>query len=249
MSEKYENSQSQLLILADFSDGKWHAASFAMQFLFKEKSSISLLQTYQKPGFGHFMMRKLNHHLKAVSIHELSALKAKLLTKFKIAKQKVKTISLEGELVTVLNYGQLIKRSYYVVLSTFNSFVDSCSRQNRCLDKIINTANNPLFILPKNFEEGVNSKILFVGNPEIIPSRQLCNQILEICSKTKSKLEILFVRIKQKQKIDGEMENYYNRCFKNIGYSINYIEGKTKCKGIKKYLNNIDRDLIIIQNN
>ncbi|WP_297097180.1 hypothetical protein [uncultured Draconibacterium sp.] len=248
MSVRFRNNQPSILILADFSDGSWHATSFAMQFLYKEKSPVTILQTYQNPGWGHLMMRKLSHHLKKITRNELRALKKKLLKHFSIEKQKVNTLSIEGELNSVLNFKPIIKGQHNLVLSTHNSFEDSCKRQNGCLEKIIDTAQHPLFILPETFEGETSKNILFVVNPDQKPSEQLCNQVIEICNRTQSNLEILFVLKTQNQKINEDVKTYINEYFKEIDTTLNTTEYKTKCKGINNYLNHTNRDLIVIEN-
>lgn len=248
MSGRTINNQPSILILADFSDGSWHATSFAMKFLYKEKSPVSILQTYQNPGWGHLMMRKLSHHLRKITKNELRALKNRLLKHFNIEKQKVNTLSIEGELNTVLNYKPIINGQHNLVLSTHNSFEDSCKRQNGCLEKIIDTAKHPLFILPDTFEGETSKRILFVANPDKKPSELLCNQVSEICSKTKSNLEVLFVLKTQNQNISEDVKSYFHEYFEGIDITLNTIQYKTKCKGINNYLNQTNRDLIVIEN-
>ncbi len=248
MSERLRNNQPSVLILADFADGSWHATSFAMQFLYKGKSPISILQTYQNPSWGHFMMRKLSHRLKEITKHELKVLKNKLVRNYEINDQEIKTLSLEGELNSILNYKPIINGPHNIVLCTYNSFSDSCNRQNGCLEKIIDTTNNPLFILPKTFEGETTKKLLFVANPDNIPSEQLSNLVKEICIKTQSNLEILFVIKNENQKMREDVQSYYKAHLNGVEYTINHIQNKTKCKGVKSYLNNGSRDLIIIEN-
>lgn len=248
MSIRPENNQSSILILADFSDGSWHATSFAMQFLYKEKSPVTILQTYQNPDWGHLMMRKLSHHLKKITKNELQALKNRLLNHFNIEKHKVNTLSIEGELNSVLNFKPLIKGQHNLVLSTYSSFEDSCKRQNRCLEKIIDTATHPMFILPETFEGETSKQILFVANPSKKPSEVLCNQLIEICNKTRSNLEILFVLKRQDQNISEDVKLYFDEYFDGIETTVSTILQKTKCKGINKYLNHTSRDLIVIEN-
>ncbi|QIA09089.1 hypothetical protein [Draconibacterium halophilum] len=242
------NNQPSILILADFSDGSWHATSFAMRFLYHEKSPVTILQTYQNPGWGHLMMRKLSHHLKKITKNELRALKNRLLEHFKVEKQKINTLSIEGELNSVLNYKPIINGHHNIVLSTYSSFKDSCKRQNGCLEKIIDTAENPLFILPETFEGDTSKKILFVGPPEKKPSEQLCNQLVDICKKTQSKLEVLFVVKTQNKKVSEDIQSYYHEYCEGIDITFSTIQNKTKCKGIKNYMNDTNRDLIVIEN-
>ncbi len=248
MSARFRNNQPTILILADFSDGSWHATSFAMQYLYNEKSPVSILQTYQNPGWGHFMMRKLSHHLKKITKDELKTLKNKLLKHFKIDKQKINTLSIEGELNSVLNYKPIINGQHNLVLSTNNSLQDSCRRQNGCLEKIINTAESPLFILPQTFEGETSKKILFVGNAIKKSSEQLYNQVIEICKKTHSNLEVLFVIKTPDQKVPGDVLTYYRENCKEVDITFSTVHNKTKCKGINSHLNNTTRDLIVIEN-
>ncbi|MGQ8335252.1 hypothetical protein ACUNWD_01800 [Sunxiuqinia sp. A32] len=242
------NNQPSILILADFSDGSWYASSFAINFLYKEKSPVTILQTYQSPGWGHFMMRKLSHHLEKITKNELRALKNRLQNHFKIEKQKINTLSIEGELNKVLNYKSIINEKHNLVLSTHNSFEEACKRQNGCLEKIIDTAKHPLFILPETFEGETSKKILFVANPGKNPSERLCKQVFEICKKTQSKLEILFVSEMQNQLIYQEVKSYYHELCNGTEITFNTVQNKTKCKGINAFLNHTNRDLIVIEN-
>ncbi|MCG6191114.1 hypothetical protein [Maribellus maritimus] len=248
MSARLRNNQPTILILADFSDGSWQATSFAMQFLYRKNSPVTILQTYQNPGWGHLMMRKLSHHLKKITKNELRALKNRLLTHFKVEKQKINTLSVEGELNSVLNFKPIINGRHNLVLSTHNSFNDSCKRQNGCLETIINTAQNPLFILPERFEGETSKRILFIGSPGKKPSEQLCSEVHDICKRTQSNLEILLVFKSQNQKVHEDLQSYYHKYFEGIDFTIRSIQHKTKCRGINNYLQNTNRDLIVIEN-
>ncbi|MDX8339593.1 hypothetical protein SLH46_10390 [Draconibacterium sp. IB214405] len=248
MSVRLRHNQPSIMILADFSDGSWHATSFAMRFLYTEKSPVTLLQTYQNPGWGHLMVRKLSLHLKRITKNELSALKNRILKHFTIEKQKINTLSIEGELNSVLSYKPIIKGRHNLVLSTYNSFEDSCKRQNGCLEKIIDTAKHPLFILPETFEGETSKKILFVGNPDKNPSEDLCKQVLEICKKTQSNLEVLFVLESQNHKVSDKVQTCFHDFCNGTDITFSTIQAKTKCKGINNYLDNTNRDLIVVEN-
>ena len=248
MSVKTGNNQPPILILADFSDGSWYATSFAMQFLYNKNSQMTILQTYQNPGWGHLMMRKLSLHLKKITTNELRALKHRILKHFNIEEEKVNTLSIEGELNTILNFKPIINGRHNLVLSTHNSFDDSCKRQNGCLEKIIDTAKNPLFILPDTFEGETSKRILFVTPPDKKPSEQLCRQVFEICTQTKSNLELLFIQKTQNQNVSEDIKSYFHKYFDGIDTTINTIQQKSKCKGINNYLNHTTCDLIVIEN-
>lgn len=249
MCNNFETKSPPVLILADFADGNWHATSFAMQFLHAGESPVSILQTYKSPDWGHFMMRKITPQLKEITKHELKQLKNKLLSSYSISHEQIDTLSIEGDLNSILHYKPMLKGSYNVVLGTYSSFADSCNMQNNCLEEIINTSQNPLFIIPGKFNGQINKKLLFVGNPNKIPSEQLTKHALNICNKTQSVIEILFILKKGIPKISNDVLNFYMDTFKKVGYEIKQIPNTSKSKGIKKHLMNSTRDLIIIENN
>jgi hypothetical protein len=248
MSDRLRNDQPSVLILADFADGSWHATTFAMQFLYQGKSPISILQTYKNPGWGHFTMRKLSHSLKKITKYELQQLKSKLLSNFPLQKNHVNTLSIEGDLNTILQYKPLIKGEYFITLGIYSSFPESFKRQNKCLEELIDTTHHPLFILPEDFNKQTDKKILFVGNPDKIPSEPLIHKVLQIGKEKKATIEILFVLTRGVQKVSEEVLNFYIENFKSLDYEIKQLPSIIKSKGIKEHLSNITRDLVIIEN-
>lgn len=247
MSENSKNVQPSVLVLADFSDGKWHATSFAMHYLYKNNSSISILQTYQKPNFGHFMVRNIVPRLKGITEYELKMQKREILENYKIKSKNINTLSLIGELNMVLLHGQMLKGTYNIVLGTHASFVDSCTMQNRCLAKIIDSSTNPLFILPQEFKPQNANKVLFVGNPSKVPSMNVTKRILEICKHSESELDVLFVAQKQNQIINEDVKLFIDKHFNKINYSINYTHNRLISKGVRKYIKKSVKDLIIVE--
>jgi len=248
MSKNLEPKQLSVLILADFSDGSWDASSFAMQYLHHNDSSIFILQTYENRGWGRFMMRNLSYSLKKITKYELQQLKNKILSNFPLKKNQINTLSIKGNLNTILQYKPLIKDEYFVILGVYRSFPDSCNRQNKDLKKLIDNTHHPLFILSGDFNKQPNKKISFVGNPYKIPSKLLVDQVLKICKETQTTLEILFVLFKGGQKISDEVFNFYIENFKTIDYEIKRVAGDTKYKGLKDHIGNETKDLLIIEN-
>ncbi len=244
-----ECKPNAVLILADFSDGSWHAISFAMRFLYTQNSKLFILQTFQNPNFGHFMVRNILPQLKKITIDELNILKTKLLASYDIKDEHIELLSFKGELVNVLQDKLDIKYSYSIVIGTFSSFANSSTIQNRYITKIINCSNNPLFILPKAFEQKNNRKILFVGNPLKVPTTQIKNQIIKICEKSNSELDILFIVEKDSQKTDEEVLLFLEKYFKGIKYDVNYVKNRSTCLGMKNYVKNNSKDLIMVERN
>lgn len=244
--ETISTKPAAILILADFADGSWHAASFAMKFLFEKESPYSILQTYQNPKFGQLMLHNLIPHLREITKYELKSLRTKLVKKFNIEEEKINTISLEGDLNTILQNKSFLIESHNIVLGTHGSFANSCTMQNQCLAKIIDTSKNPLFILPQKFKQKKKNKILFVGNASKVPSLHVKNQTLETCRKTNSELDILFVIAKQNQKMTEEVSEFFKKHFNNTNYTINYTLNSSTCKGIRDFTLNNYADLIIV---
>ena len=155
---------------------------------------------------------------------------------------------MEGDLNTILQYKPLIKGEYYITLGIYSSFPDSFKRQNKCLEELINTTHHPLFILPEDFNKQTDKKILFVGNPDKIPSEHLVQKVLQIGKEKKATIEILFVLTNGVQKVSDEVLNFYIENFKSLDYEIKQLPNNTKSQGIKEHLSNLKRDLLIIEN-
>lgn len=246
MGKDSNNRYPDVLILADFADGSWHATSFAMQFLYQKESPFSILLTYRKPDFGHFMTRNITPRLKEITHYELRKLKDKLLSNYLIKPENIKTLSIEGDLNKILHYNPKIDSFYNVVLSTYSSFEDSNTVRNRYVKKLINTAKFPFFIVPGNPKDLYNTKHVLVGNQNKTPSPHLINQTLKICTETNSELEILFVKNSDSSVINKEILDKYNEYFKNIKFRITQKINSSKFKGIEKYLKEVDSKLVIV---
>ena len=249
IDKSMEQKPTAVLILADFSDGSWHAISFAMQYLYAQNSKFFILQTFQSPNFGIFMTRNILPRLKKITTHELNTLKSKLLANYNIDDKHIELLSFKGELVNILQNKLDLKYSYNVVIGTFSSFADSSTMQNLCMTKILNCSRNALFILPNKFEQKENSKILFVGNPNKVPTSQIKNQILKICKKSHSDLDILFVVEDESQKTNKEVLHFFEKYFSKIKYNVNYIKNRSACSGMKNYVKNNCKDLIMVERN
>lgn len=239
--------QPAILILADFSDGSWQAITFAMIFFRTLQTKLFILQTFQNPKFGHFMTRDIIPCLKKITTDELNALKQKLLANFDIQEEQIELLSMQGELVSIIKNKLDVNYKYFIVFSTYNKFSDSGTMHNLCMSKIIKFSNNPIFILPKEFDDTKNNKILFIQQHYKLPTALLKNQILAICKKSNSELEILFLDEKELQKQNGEFENFLKKNYKELKYKISYTKNSSVCKGMKNYLKRNVADLIIIE--
>lgn len=249
-TDKYlESKPTAVLILADFSDGSWHAISFAMQFLYSPNSKLFILQTFQSPKFGIFMTRNILPQLKKITTYELNTLKTKLLANYNIENEHIELLSFKGELANVLQNKLDLKYSYNIVIGTYSSFANSSTMQNLCLTKVLNCSKNALFILPKKFKQKESRKILFVGNSHKVPSTQIKNQILKICKKSNSELDILVVVKEESQQMQMDVQHFFENYFKDVNYEINFVKNRSVCSGMKSFVKNDCKDLIIVERN
>lgn len=248
MQTNCQNRINSILILADFADGREQASRFAVDYLYKDDSCLLLLQTFQSPDWGYFMMRKIGTQLREIAQNELLKLKRNIVEGFGIPRRKVNILTVEGSLNSILRYKPIINRSYNVVLGTMNAFPDSASIQNRKLEKILDQATNPIFIVANDLGEHVPKKVLFVGNPNKLASDQLLEQVMGVCKKSEAELELLFVLRKGVPKISDSVLNAYAEKLSELNYQLKQVAGYSKYKGLKRYLDVARPDLIVVQN-
>ena len=240
---------SAILILADFSDGSWHALKFSMTFLYTIHTRIFILQTFKSPKFGQFMTRNIVPRLEKITKDELNARKLNLLRNFEIKDEQIELLSFQGDLLKVLQNKLDVNYSYNIVFGTYSSFADSGTMQFLCLTKLINSTCNPLFILPALFDEKRSNKILFVGNPSKTRKSTLKNLLVNFCVKTHSELDILFIIKNEVESIKRETIQFYESYFKKIKHKISHTKNSSVCKGMRNYLLTHEIDLIVIEGN
>lgn len=170
-------------------------------------------------------------------------------TNYQIGSKCIETISIEGELNSVLRYNSLISSPYNVILGTNSSFKDSNTIQNRYIKKLIDAAKFPFFIVTGEFVNLHNKKLLFVGNQDKKPSPRLTNKIMQICDETNSDLQVLFVLNKNSPEVSNVVLDYYSEAFKNIELVSSQAFNSSKYAGIEKHTQKKPKDLIIIDNN
>ncbi len=122
--------EKNILILADFADGNWHAISFAMNHLYQPHSIISILQTYQSPHYGTMMMRNIEPRLKKITKDELNALKNKLLSNFELSEKQIQLLSFKGGVAEIIHTKLRANTKYNIVIGTYSAFTNSCTIQN-----------------------------------------------------------------------------------------------------------------------
>jgi len=182
-----------ILILADFSGGTWDAVCFAMKFLRNGDTTINLLQTYQKPEVRQSMIRDIVPILKKISIEDLEELRRRILNQFKIPKRKVKPLSIEGNLTSLLQDQINLNDIESVVVGMHSSIPDTRFLTRRNISRVIKCSSHPLFILPYRFLDSEFHKIIFVTDSDNQPSEKVLDKLRYLKSLARSGIHILFV--------------------------------------------------------
>ena len=167
-----------ILILTDFSGGTWDAVCFAMRFLKTRETTINLLQTYQKPEVRQSMIRDIGPLLKKISIDDLEELKIKILNQFEIPKRKVKPLSIEGKLTSLLSSQLNLDDIGGVVVGLYNSIPDTGFLIRRKISGVIKYTSYPLYILQNSFSDSEIRKIVFITDPYNKPSVKVLEKLI-----------------------------------------------------------------------
>ena len=182
-----------ILIHTDFSGGTWDAVCFAMKFLKNRETTINLLQTYQKPEVGQFMIRDIVPILKKISIDNLKELRRKILNQFEIPKRKVKPLSIEGNLNSLLSNQLNLNDIDSVVVGLYSSIPDTAFLIKHKISRVIKCSSHPLFIIPHRLSDSEIHKIVFVTDPYNQPSEKVLDKLRYLESLARSGIHILFV--------------------------------------------------------
>ncbi len=137
--------KSNILILADYSDGNKAAIYFAMRYLYHPGSTVHIVQTWQKPNFGSSMVRDLSPMLENIATSELNNLKKYLQDRYSMPDDQIKLISYEGDLTTYFKTEAYKSQDWQVVLGSPN-YENLSSSKNR-MNEIIDNVSEDLFVL------------------------------------------------------------------------------------------------------
>tara|TARA_R110001583_G_scaffold50403_2_gene157325 strand:+ start:19114 stop:19941 length:828 start_codon:yes stop_codon:yes gene_type:complete len=136
---------SNILILADYSDGNMAAIYFAMRYLYRPGSLVHLIQTWQKPNFGSSMVRDLSPMLENIATSELNNLKKYLQSRYSMPDDQIILISFEGDLTTFFKTATYTSQHWQVVLGSPN-YENFLLRKNR-MNEVIDNVSEDLFVL------------------------------------------------------------------------------------------------------
>ncbi|MCD6566884.1 MAG: hypothetical protein J7K53_13180 [Bacteroidales bacterium] len=237
-----------ILILTDFSGGALDSVRFVMRFLRNGETTINLLQTYQKPEVRQSMIRDIIPILKKISIDDLEELKRKILNQFKIPKRKVKPLSIEGNLTSLLSSQLNLNDIGSVVVSLHNSIPDTGFLIRRKISKVIKCTSYPLFILPDRFSDSEIHKIFFVTDPYNKPSEKVLDKLIYLERIARSGIHILFT-------VKDDTESIRENIKSNIIKHLTGIKVTTDCLHNasmdlnRNHMNLVSCNLVVIEKN
>lgn len=237
-----------ILILTDFFGGTWDAVSFTMRFLRNRETTINLLQTYQRPEVRQSMIRDIVPILKKISIDDLDELRRKILKQFEIPKRKVKPLSIEGDLTSLLSSQLNLNDIDGVVVGLSNSIPDTGFLIQRKISRVIKCTSHPLFIISDRFLDTEIDKIVFIPDPYNKPSMKALDKLIYLASIAKSGIHILFA---VRNDIQGIQENIKSHIFKHLSgirITTGYLRN-TSMDLDRNYLDLTSWNLVVIEKN
>ncbi len=235
-----------VLILTDFSGGTWDAVCFAMKYLRNGETTINLLQTYQKPEVGRSMIRDIVPLLKKNSIDDLKELKRKILNQFKIPKKKVKPLSIEGNLTSLLQNQLNLNDIDSVVVGLQSSIPHTGLITKRKISRVIKCCSHSLFILPFRFSESEFQKIVFVTDPHNQPSKNVVDKLRFLESKVRSGIHILVVAGDDSLDIPENIKSHIIEHFPGIKVTTDSLPN-TSMNPTQNFQDMASRNLVVIE--
>ena len=235
-----------ILILTDFSEGTWDAVCFAMKFLRNGDTTINLLQTYQKPEVRQSMIRDIVPILKKISIDDLEELRIRILNQFKIPKRKVKLLSIEGNLASLLQNQLNLNDIDSVVVGSHSSIPNTGFLIRRNISRIIKCSSHPLFILPYRFSDSEFHKIIFVTNTYNQPSSKVLDKLRYLESLARSGIHILFVVHDDNHDIPENIKSNIIKHLSGINVTTDYLHNASMDLN-QNYQDLASRNLVVIE--
>ena len=151
--------KSNILILADYSEGNRAAIYFAMRYLYRPGSLIHIIQTWQKPNFGSSMVRDLSPMLEGIAQSELGSLKSYLHNRYSMPDDQIRLIPFEGDLKAYFKTDSYKSQEWQIVMGSRNyeSLFSNKSRMNELIDEV----SQDLFVLV-GFEDNNSITEIFI---------------------------------------------------------------------------------------
>ena len=235
-----------ILILTDFSGGTWDAVCFAMKFLKTRETTINLLQTYQKPEVRQSMIRDIGPLLKKISIDDLEELRIKILNQFEIPKRKVKPLSIEGKLTSLLSSQLNLDDIDGVVVGLYNSIPDTGFLIRRKISGVIKCTSYPLYILPNSFSDSEIRKIVFITDPYNKPPSRVLDKLIYHESLARSGIHIISTVQDDTPDIKENIKSNVIKHLSGIKVTTDYLRNGSMDLN-RNYLNLMSCNLVVIE--
>lgn len=154
--------KSNILILADYSEGNRAAIHFAMRYLYRPGSLIYIIQTWQKPNFGSSMVRDLSPMLEGIANSELGSLKSHLENRYSMPNDQIRLIPFEGDLAAYFKTESYKSQDWQVVMGSRNyeSLFPNKNRMNELIDQV----SQDLFVLVGLEDNNAISEIFMLAD-------------------------------------------------------------------------------------
>lgn len=245
--KKYDQLQgaNEILILADFSDGLWDAVTFTVKVLFREGITIKLLETYQKPHTGQSLLLDLDPILENIALQELTTLKKKMVSSFKLPANKIKLILFNGNLIPKLSHEVSQNNTLCAVVNSHSSFNGSCTFQIFKIWRIVRKVSLPVFIWPGKFSETVIFKIIYSVNPSKEPNEKVFSELGKLFHTVNYRIHILFAKRKDKAENEQAEIKYRNHPL-GSKFIFHYIDKSILIQEIQSNMEGLNGNLLVI---
>ena len=227
---------TDILILADFSDGLWDAVTFTVTVLYREGITIKLLETFEEPHTGQSLMLDLEAILENIANQELMAVKKRIVTEFKIPGHDIKLISHNGDLISFLKQEDLHGNILCTVVNTHSSFSGSCFMQKFKIWKLVRKVSRPMFVFPVEFSYSDIYNIVYAVSPMRKPSESILNELAKLFQSVDYKIHILFFQRKNKKENERAESEYLAHPLSSK-FTFHYID---RSKLIPEVIRNMD---------
>jgi hypothetical protein len=169
--DKPTQENTNILILADFSEGNLAAIHFAMRYLYRPGSVIHFLQTWQKPNFGSSMVRDLSPMLQSIANSELEGLKSRLKTRYSLPDAQIRLISFEGDLPAFFKTETYQSQQWQLVLGTRDNG-GSFTNMHR-MTELINKVSQDLYVLTGLNRDKIITDVFMLADTQTTSSSTL----------------------------------------------------------------------------
>ncbi|WP_372642830.1 hypothetical protein [Ancylomarina sp.] len=163
--------KSNILILADYSEGNKAAIHFAMRYLYRPGSLIHIIQTWQKTNFGSSMVRDLSPMLEGIANSELGSLKSHLQNRYSMPDNQIRLIPFEGDLSAYFKTESYQSQEWQIVMGSRN-YEKLFPNKNR-MNELIDQVSQDLFVLVGLEDNNAISEIFLLADTSETTSSNL----------------------------------------------------------------------------